>query len=200
MHVINFDLPSPQYGGIEEYTHRIGRTGRIGNTGLATSFFNDRDEDLGPQLVMTLLETRQKVPDFLEKHVPEGFTADGTESGDVSKLKFDADSDGKYLMLQHPGSQFIDTYLDEVEEGGEEAVAAGDGWGAQAAPEATPTAVGWGSGPVSQAPAAPVATAPVTAGWGDAPVQVKAPPPSTLVTSGWNATSTKENWDSSGGW
>lgn len=102
MHVINFDLPSPQYGGIEEYTHRIGRTGRIGNTGLATSFFNDRDEDLGPQLVMTLLETRQKVPDFLEKHVPEGFTADGTESGDISKLKFDADSDGKYLMLQHP--------------------------------------------------------------------------------------------------
>jgi ATP-dependent RNA helicase DDX3X len=25
MHVINFDLPSPQYGGIEEYTHRIGK-------------------------------------------------------------------------------------------------------------------------------------------------------------------------------
>ena len=25
MHVINFDLPSSQYGGIEEYTHRIGR-------------------------------------------------------------------------------------------------------------------------------------------------------------------------------
>lgn len=24
MTVINFDLPSPQYGGIEEYTHRIG--------------------------------------------------------------------------------------------------------------------------------------------------------------------------------
>lgn len=24
MHVINYDLPSPQYGGIEEYTHRIG--------------------------------------------------------------------------------------------------------------------------------------------------------------------------------
>ena len=26
MHVINFDLPSPQYGGIEEYTHRIGKS------------------------------------------------------------------------------------------------------------------------------------------------------------------------------
>ena len=25
MHVVNYDLPSVQYGGIEEYTHRIGR-------------------------------------------------------------------------------------------------------------------------------------------------------------------------------
>jgi ATP-dependent RNA helicase DDX3X len=24
MHVINYDMPSPNYGGIEEYTHRIG--------------------------------------------------------------------------------------------------------------------------------------------------------------------------------
>ncbi len=28
-HVINFDMPSD----IEEYVHRIGRTGRVGNTG-----------------------------------------------------------------------------------------------------------------------------------------------------------------------
>jgi len=26
MHVVNYDLPSPQYGGIEEYTHRIGKS------------------------------------------------------------------------------------------------------------------------------------------------------------------------------
>jgi ATP-dependent RNA helicase DDX3X len=26
MHVINYDMPSPQYGGIEEYTHRIGKS------------------------------------------------------------------------------------------------------------------------------------------------------------------------------
>lgn len=30
-HVINFDLPSD----IEEYVHRIGRTGRVGNLGKA---------------------------------------------------------------------------------------------------------------------------------------------------------------------
>lgn len=106
MHVINFDLPSNQYGGIEEYTHRIGksissdyfsylyhvgRTGRIGNMGLATSFYNSRDEDLGEALTKTLLETRQVIPDFLEEHIPEGFTADGT--GDPTLLHFEADSD-----------------------------------------------------------------------------------------------------------
>lgn len=26
MHVVNFDLPSVEHGGIDEYIHRIGRT------------------------------------------------------------------------------------------------------------------------------------------------------------------------------
>ena len=42
-HVINFDLPSD----IDEYVHRIGRTGRVGNIGLATSFFNDKNQNIG---------------------------------------------------------------------------------------------------------------------------------------------------------
>lgn len=71
-HVINFDLPSNDHGGIEEYTHRIGRTGRIGNRGLATSFYTERDEPLAPVLVRTLLETKQTVPEFLQQFMPEG--------------------------------------------------------------------------------------------------------------------------------
>ncbi|KAH8754065.1 DEAD/DEAH box helicase [Diaporthe sp. PMI_573] len=71
-HVINFDLPSHDHGGIEEYTHRIGRTGRIGNRGLATSFYTERDEPLAPVLVRTLLETKQTVPEFLQQYMPEG--------------------------------------------------------------------------------------------------------------------------------
>ena len=35
-HVINYDLPE----SIDEYVHRIGRTGRVGNVGKATSFFD----------------------------------------------------------------------------------------------------------------------------------------------------------------
>lgn len=61
-HVINFDLPSD----IEEYVHRIGRTGRMGNVGLATSFFNDNNRNLVRDLMELLQETKQKVPDWLE--------------------------------------------------------------------------------------------------------------------------------------
>lgn len=89
-HIINYDLPSTMHGGITEYVHRIGRTGRIGNEGKATSFYNDRNEDLAPKLVKLLLEAKQEVPDFLEIHKPKNpdnidwndGTDDESEAGD----------------------------------------------------------------------------------------------------------------------
>lgn len=75
-HVVCYDLPGVEYGGISEYIHRIGRTGRIGHKGHATSFYNERNEDLAPFLVNILLETEQPVPDFLEGFKPEGGKAD----------------------------------------------------------------------------------------------------------------------------
>lgn len=72
MHVVNFDLPSAMHGGINEYIHRIGRTARIGNEGIATSFYNEeRNEELAPDLVKILLESNQAVPEFLEAYLPE---------------------------------------------------------------------------------------------------------------------------------
>ncbi|XP_049583281.1 DEAD-box helicase 3 X-linked a isoform X6 [Syngnathus scovelli] len=61
-HVINFDLPSD----IEEYVHRIGRTGRVGNLGLATSFFNDKNSNITKDLLDILVEAKQEVPTWLE--------------------------------------------------------------------------------------------------------------------------------------
>ncbi|NXX97665.1 DDX4 helicase, partial [Centropus bengalensis] len=50
-HVINFDLPST----IDEYVHRIGRTGRCGNTGRAICFFDSSsDGHLAQSLVKVL--------------------------------------------------------------------------------------------------------------------------------------------------
>ncbi|NXK49905.1 DDX4 helicase, partial [Chauna torquata] len=63
-HVINFDLPST----IEVYVHRIGRTGRCGNTGKAISFFdNASDGHLAQSLVKVLSDAQQEVPVWLEE-------------------------------------------------------------------------------------------------------------------------------------
>ncbi|XP_021117073.1 probable ATP-dependent RNA helicase DDX4 [Heterocephalus glaber] len=63
-HVINFDLPST----IDEYVHRIGRTGRCGNTGRAISFFDpESDNHLAQPLVKVLSDAQQNVPAWLEE-------------------------------------------------------------------------------------------------------------------------------------
>ncbi|XP_055377428.1 ATP-dependent RNA helicase bel [Condylostylus longicornis] len=62
-HVINFDLPSD----VEEYVHRIGRTGRMGNLGVATSFFNEKNRNICADLMELLIETKQEIPNFLEE-------------------------------------------------------------------------------------------------------------------------------------
>ncbi|OPJ87130.1 putative ATP-dependent RNA helicase DDX4 [Patagioenas fasciata monilis] len=70
-HVINFDLPST----IEEYVHRIGRTGRCGNTGKAICFFDkSSDGHLAESLVKVLSDAQQEVPVWLEEiaSVPQG--------------------------------------------------------------------------------------------------------------------------------
>ncbi|KAL8452483.1 hypothetical protein Emed_001340 [Eimeria media] len=60
-HVINYDLPS----NIDDYVHRIGRTGRAGNLGLATSFVNEMNRPILRDLLNLLEEANQEVPSFL---------------------------------------------------------------------------------------------------------------------------------------
>eukprot|EP01064_Diplonema_japonicum_P011693 TRINITY_DN1912_c0_g2_i1.p1 TRINITY_DN1912_c0_g2~~TRINITY_DN1912_c0_g2_i1.p1 ORF type:complete len:637 (+),score=176.94 TRINITY_DN1912_c0_g2_i1:71-1912(+) len=61
-HVINYDLPRE----IENYVHRIGRTGRNGKTGLATTFINKScPETALLDLKHLLLEAKQCVPPVL---------------------------------------------------------------------------------------------------------------------------------------
>ena len=119
MHVINYDLPSMEHGGIEEYTHRIGkppftpinkhtnhpgRTGRIGHRGLATSLYCDRDEPIASVLTRTLLETKQDVPDFLQGYIPTDM--------ENNRIRFETESD-----------------FDEEEANGAGAGAPAQGWG-----------------------------------------------------------------------
>ena len=61
-HVINFDMPKE----IEDYVHRIGRTGRCGKTGVATTFINrDCNESILLDLKHLLREAKQKIPPVL---------------------------------------------------------------------------------------------------------------------------------------
>uniref|UniRef100_A0A8C5WP89 RNA helicase n=1 Tax=Laticauda laticaudata TaxID=8630 RepID=A0A8C5WP89_LATLA len=76
-HVINFDLPSD----IEEYVHRIGRTGRVGNLGLATSFFNDKNGNITKDLLDLLVEAKQEVPSWLENMAYEQQHKSGSSRG-----------------------------------------------------------------------------------------------------------------------
>jgi len=60
-HVINYDLPND----INDYVHRIGRTGRAGHTGLATAFVNEKNKNIVNELMELLTETDQEVPSWL---------------------------------------------------------------------------------------------------------------------------------------
>jgi len=116
MHIINVDLPNNEYGGIGDYTHRIGRTARIGNKGRATTFYNDRNADIAEDLVKILLENGQDVPDFLHDFKPEGDIA----------WDDDTDNEGE----------------DQAEGGTEDAAAKDGGWGGPAG-TAESTESGW---------------------------------------------------------
>jgi superfamily II DNA/RNA helicase len=61
-HVVNYDLLTD----IDDYVHRIGRTGRAGNTGLSTAFFNRGNRGVVRDLLDLLKEAHQEVPAFLE--------------------------------------------------------------------------------------------------------------------------------------
>jgi ATP-dependent RNA helicase DDX23/PRP28 len=64
MQVVNYDMPSD----IEKYTHRIGRTGRAGREGLATSFVTDADTAIYFDLKQMLESAGQEVPAELARH------------------------------------------------------------------------------------------------------------------------------------
>nr|BAG72093.1 vasa [Trachurus japonicus] len=85
-HVVNFDLPN----NIDEYVHRIGRTGRCGNTGRAVSFYDqDADGQLARALVTILSKAQQTVPSWLEE---SAFSGSGGAGINLSRTFASTDS------------------------------------------------------------------------------------------------------------
>ncbi|KAJ0240124.1 DEAD-box ATP-dependent RNA helicase 21 [Hirschfeldia incana] len=63
-HVINYDMPK----NIDAYTHRIGRTGRAGKSGVATSFLTLHDTEVFYDLKQMLVKSNSAVPPELARH------------------------------------------------------------------------------------------------------------------------------------
>ena len=90
-HVINYDLPK----FAEDYVHRIGRTGRAGNTGIAISFASNMDRHI-------LRKIEQFTGNRMEPGVVEGFEpkramkmdGPGNGRGDRGDIRRDAHKPG----------------------------------------------------------------------------------------------------------
>ncbi|KAF7732857.1 DEAD-box ATP-dependent RNA helicase [Apophysomyces ossiformis] len=89
-HVVSFDLPSD----IDDYVHRIGRTGRAGNTGVATAFFTRSNQNIAKGLVDLLADAKQEVPSWLDAiaqlPVDDSF-ADNARGRGRGRRRFDDD-------------------------------------------------------------------------------------------------------------
>jgi ATP-dependent RNA helicase DDX3X len=61
--VFNFEMPT----NIDDYIHRIGRTGRCGNKGSAVSFISEKSKPVMKDLYKLLKKQNQIVPDWMEE-------------------------------------------------------------------------------------------------------------------------------------
>ena len=99
-YVINFSFPLT----VEDYVHRIGRTGRAGKSGVAHTFFTDDNKALAASFVNVLKETNQKIPEaiytypmFTKKKEHKLYGAHGPKADLIGKkckkMTFDDSSD-----------------------------------------------------------------------------------------------------------
>nr|ADD81191.1 vasa [Euthynnus affinis] len=112
-HVVNFDLPN----NIDEYVHRIGRTGRCGNTGRAVSFYDpDADGQLARSLVTVLSKAQQEVPSWLEE---SAFSGPAVTSFNPSRKTFastDSRKGGSFQDNSVKSQPAVHTAADDEEE------------------------------------------------------------------------------------
>ena len=81
---------------IENYSHRIGRTGRAGKDGVASTLLTDSDEAMFYELREYLEQTDADIPQKLEKHPVRA-------SGERKRARWALDG-----ARGHAGTQFLD--------------------------------------------------------------------------------------------
>jgi len=63
--VVNYDAPNH----LEDYVHRVGRTGRAGNKGTAWTFITPPEEGYSRDIAFALRKSKQPIPEALQKMV-----------------------------------------------------------------------------------------------------------------------------------
>lgn len=87
-HVVNYDMPKD----VDEYVHRVGRSGRVGNVGKATSFFDPTsDAEVQGPLVRLLTDAGVEIPGFLTGDDVDSFGDGGAGAGGAAAAEDDED-------------------------------------------------------------------------------------------------------------
>ena len=74
--VVNYDMPH----NIDDYIHRIGRTGRVGSVGHAISFVTESDSMVFGKLYNFLMKQNQKIPEWFENRVKGGYNSNSNSN------------------------------------------------------------------------------------------------------------------------
>lgn len=176
--VVNYDCPNH----MEDYVHRVGRTGRAGRKGWAYTFVTDDEDKYAPDLVKALEQSGASVPeslkkladDFLSKQKAGLAKAHGSGFGGKG-FQFNESEANKKKAERKRQRKALDLDIDveessSDEEEGEE--------GASGSTDGAIRAVGAGA-PVAVVPGAtPAAGGIVSSGGGGGPV---APPDASVV-------------------
>ncbi|MCH8519619.1 MAG: DEAD/DEAH box helicase [Nanoarchaeota archaeon] len=116
-HVINYTLPDD----VETYTHRIGRTGRAGNTGIALSFVTRQEmfklrqiqDELNVDLIKRDVMSREEAEEMRHKYIIEDLSKTIINNTKNAKNPKDVNSydKKKYAKVQEVVSTILDTLL-----------------------------------------------------------------------------------------
>ena len=105
--MIQFDLPNG-VREFESYTHRIGRTGRAGRTGVATAFYVPGSQpkvgnaELWPALKDAFAESKMAVPDWFLQEEEQGRRKGAAKRGVAKRGGGPGLGDGKKRAARSP--------------------------------------------------------------------------------------------------
>jgi ATP-dependent RNA helicase DDX3X len=67
--LISYIFNNQYYSIADMIVSTLLRTARVGNSGLATTFFNDRNMPIASDLTKVLQENKQEIPKFLKDYM-----------------------------------------------------------------------------------------------------------------------------------